>query len=46
MASLDINTEVDRFQFVPKLLEGELGFIISLGSAFEILAPVNAKLFL
>ena len=27
-ASLDINTEVERFQFVPKRFEGELGFHI------------------
>ena len=28
MASLDIDTEVERFQFVPKRFEGELGFHI------------------
>ena len=45
MTSLDINTEVERFQFVPKRFEGGLGFRI-IGSAFQILAPVNTKLFL
>ena len=45
VASLDINTEVERFQFVPKHFEGELGFHI-IRECIPNLSPVNAKLFL